>query len=223
VRAAAICFGWGRAWHDSLFGGRGSSVASLRRIDEQRHGATGSPLGGFCETRRHRAGSQTGHHSDMPMRAQQLPPFVTRRSTGVQRVSQSWSTWRHGAGGGTRAGGLSVKTDGDTQIDKVDKALAAYCRLRVFDASAISYPVKTSWFRGFVPTRQLVYPSRISLFFPANPSSFANPLRSFASTSPHVRPATTPTTHRHWTDKRSCLPSSTKPAPPSLLLHWLQS
>ena len=102
------------------------------------------------------------------MRAQRLPPsFVTRRSTGVQRVSQSWSTWRHGAGGGTRAGGVSVKTDGDTQIDKVDKALAAYCRLRLFDASAISYPVKTSWFRGFVPTRHFVYPSRIrSSFLP---------------------------------------------------------
>ena len=53
------------------------------------------------------------------------------------------------ARGGRRGGSwglrrLGVKTDGDSQIDE---ALAAYCRLRVFDASsarAISYPVELS-------------------------------------------------------------------------------
>ena len=60
---------------------------------------------------------------------------------------------------GVRCAG--VKTDGDTQIDE---ALAAYCRLRVFDASsarAISYPVELSCPAQLVSS----FPSNHRLFF----------------------------------------------------------
>jgi hypothetical protein len=121
------------------------------------HGATALPLGGFCETRKHR---REGRHGA----TQTQPLLVARRSTCVQRVSPpleylaARSGWRCGSWGLRCVG---AKTDGDTQIDE---ALAAYCRLRVFDASsarAISYPVESSCPALWVSS----FPSNHCLFF----------------------------------------------------------
>lgn len=88
---------------------------------------------------------------------------------------------------GVRCAG--VKTDGDTQIDE---ALAAYCRLRVFDASsarAISYPVELSCPALLVSS----FPSNHRLFFSldaCSPRSKSYALFSLALSSTqsiHVR------------------------------------
>ena len=102
------------------------------------------------------------------------------------------------------------KPMGIPRSTKVDKALAAYCRLRVFDASAISYPVKTSWFSPSCSHSPFRLAIPYLLFFAAIPSSFAISRPSFASTSPHVRPATTPTRHR------ALLPTRFNQASPAL-------